>query len=207
MNDKYLKARSLEYFSRCTFSQKPDNFVEVLNFCMRLHKLRSQLRGSFFIWFHFGSSYMIYFIYIYHIHLFHGNIWTHNWPAPNSSGFIAQLVWASPVQSVPKFVPVLYKPSLYFGTIELVKQIIETNCVSQSSSLFSYLCHLLTRIFDFVYSRAKGARARVYFPATYFLYFIARIARTPSLHFVDITKSSARWEHKHVYFDLLTYLL
>ena len=23
---------------------------------------------------------------------FHGNIWTHNWPAPNISGFIAQLV-------------------------------------------------------------------------------------------------------------------
>ena len=30
-----------------------------------------------------------------HIHLFHGNIWTHNWPAPNISGFIAQLVRAS----------------------------------------------------------------------------------------------------------------
>ena len=206
MNDKYLKARSLEYFSRCTFSQKPDNFVEVLNFCMRLHKLRSQLRGSFFIWFHLGSSYMIYFIYIYHIHLCHGNIWTHNWPAPNSSGFIAQLVWASHRYRVSQS-SFLYFISLYFSTIELVKQIIETNCVSQSSSLFSYLCHLLTRIFDFVYSRAKGARARVYFPATYFLYFIARIARTPSLHFVDITKSSARWEHKHVYFDLLTYLL
>ena len=206
MNDKYLKARSLEYFSRCTFSQKPDNFVEVLNFCMRLHKLRSQLRGSFFIWFHFGSSYMIYFIYIYHIHLFHGNIWTHNWPAPNSSGFIAQLVWASHRYRVSQS-SFLYFISLYFSTIELVKQIIETNCVSQSSSLFSYLCHLLTRIFDFVYSRAKGARAGVYFPATYFLYFIARIAWTPSLYFVDITKSSARWEHKHVYFDLLTYLL
>ena len=25
-------------------------------------------------------------------HFFHGNIWTHNWPAPNVSGFIAQLV-------------------------------------------------------------------------------------------------------------------
>ena len=25
-------------------------------------------------------------------HFFHGNIWTHNWPAPNASGFIAQLV-------------------------------------------------------------------------------------------------------------------
>ena len=38
---------------------------------------------------------MIYFIYIFHIHLFHGNIWTHNWPALNNSGFIAQLVGAS----------------------------------------------------------------------------------------------------------------
>ena len=42
--------------------------------------------------------------------------------------------------------------------------------------------------FRFVYFRAKGAGARVYFPATYFLYFIARIARTPSLVFVNITK-------------------
>ena len=30
-----------------------------------------------------------------YIHPFHGNIWTHNWPAPNVSGFIAQLVRAS----------------------------------------------------------------------------------------------------------------
>ena len=28
---------------------------------------------------------MIYFIYIIITHLFHGNIWTHNWPAPNVS--------------------------------------------------------------------------------------------------------------------------
>ena len=28
----------------------------------------------------------------------------------------------------------------------------------------------------FVYSRAKGARARVYFPATYFAYLVTRIA-------------------------------
>ena len=54
-----------------------------------------QLRGSTFIWFHIRSSYMIYFIYIIYIHLFHENIWTHNWPAPNVSGFIAQLVRAS----------------------------------------------------------------------------------------------------------------
>ena len=52
------------------------------------------MRGSTFIWFHIRSSYMIYFIYIIYIHLFHGNIWTHNWPAPNVSGFIAQLVRA-----------------------------------------------------------------------------------------------------------------
>ena len=37
------------------------------------------------------------FIYdLFHIsfntHFFHGNIWTHNWPAPSVSGFIAQLV-------------------------------------------------------------------------------------------------------------------
>ena len=30
--------------------------------------------------------------YIINTHFFHGNIWTHNWPAPNVNGFIAQLV-------------------------------------------------------------------------------------------------------------------
>ena len=50
------------------------------------------LLGSFFIWFHIRSSHMIYFICIIHLHIFHGNIWTHNWPAPNVSGFIAQIV-------------------------------------------------------------------------------------------------------------------
>ena len=50
------------------------------------------MRGSFFIWFHIRSSHMIYFICIIHLHIFHGNIWTQNWPAPNVSGFIAQLV-------------------------------------------------------------------------------------------------------------------
>ena len=38
----------------------------------------------------------------------------------------------------------------------------------------------------FVYFRAKGARARVHFPATYFLYFVVRFAQTPSLFFVNI---------------------
>ena len=40
----------------------------------------------------------------------------------------------------------------------------------------------------FVYFRAKGARARVYFPAPYFLYSVARIARTAFLFFVSIMK-------------------
>ena len=37
---------------------------------------------------------MIVAIVLYNIntHLFHRNIWTHNWPAPNVTGFIAQLV-------------------------------------------------------------------------------------------------------------------
>ena len=58
------------------------------------HKLLS-LRRSF-LHFHFISGVHIWFIsYIINTHFFHGNIWTHNWPAPNVSGFIAQLVRAS----------------------------------------------------------------------------------------------------------------
>ena len=57
----------------------------------QLHKLRS-LRRSF-LHFYFISAVHIWFIsYIINTHFFHGNIWTHNWPAPNVSGFIAQLV-------------------------------------------------------------------------------------------------------------------
>ena len=60
-------------------------------FFTQLHKLRS-LRRSF-LHFHFISAVHIWFIsYIINTHFFHGNIWTHNWPAPNVSGFIAQLV-------------------------------------------------------------------------------------------------------------------
>ena len=73
-----------------------NKWCKTKNMYMQLHKLCSQLRASFLIWFHFRSSYMIYFIYICHIHLLHGNIWTHNWPVPNISDFTAQLVGASP---------------------------------------------------------------------------------------------------------------
>ena len=60
-------------------------------FFTQLHKLRSLPRS--FLHFHFISTVHIWFIsYIINTHFFHGNIWTHNWPAPNVSGFIAQLV-------------------------------------------------------------------------------------------------------------------
>ena len=53
--------------------------------------LRS-LRRSF-LHFNFISAVHIWFIsYVINTHFFHGNIWTHNWPAPNVNGFIAQLV-------------------------------------------------------------------------------------------------------------------
>ena len=53
--------------------------------------LRS-LRRSF-LHFNFISAVHIWFIsYVINTHFFQGNIWTHNWPAPNVSGFIAQLV-------------------------------------------------------------------------------------------------------------------
>ena len=60
-------------------------------FFTQLHKLRS-LRRSF-LHFYFISAVHIWFIsYIINSHLFDGNVWTHNWPAPNVSGFIAQSV-------------------------------------------------------------------------------------------------------------------
>ena len=61
------------------------------DFFTQLHKLRS-LRRSF-LHSHFISAVHIWLIsYIISTHFFHGSIWTHNWPAPNVSGFIAQLL-------------------------------------------------------------------------------------------------------------------
>ena len=56
-----------------------------------IQKLMNAMRS--FLHFHFISAVHIWFIsYIINTHFFHGNIWTHNWPATNVSGFIAQLV-------------------------------------------------------------------------------------------------------------------
>ena len=83
----------------------------------------------------------------------------------------------------------LYFICLYFSTIRLGKQIIKTKFVFQSNWPFSYLlCKFFDSNIRFVHFRAKGAHALVYFPATYFLYSIARIARTPSLFFLRIPR-------------------
>ena len=79
--------------------------------------------------------------------------------------------------------------SLYFSTIGLGKEIISTKVVS--FNIIHYF-HTLCAIFWLEYSicvlpRQRCACASI-FPATYFLYFIARIARTPSLFFVNIMK-------------------
>ena len=99
------------------------------------------------------------------------------------------LISLFPVTGCPKS-SFLYFISLYFSKIGLDKQIIWRKVVS--FKLWFAIFILMVPYFDsnirFVYLRAKGARSPVYFPATYFLHFIARIARTPSLFFVNIRK-------------------
>ena len=75
----------------------------------------------------------------------------------------------------------LYFISLYFITIGLGKQIISTKVVSFNIvHYFHSCCASFDSYIRSVYFRAKGTRARVYVSVTYFLNFIARIARTPS---------------------------
>ena len=93
---------------------------------MQLRKERSHS----FLHFHFISAVHIWFIsYIINTHFFHGNIWTHNWPAPNVSGFIAQLeehrtgIARSRVQTPLKsgiFFRLLYAIFLHFHFISAV---------------------------------------------------------------------------------------
>ena len=69
-------------------------FVQKLLFvdCKKKCKVREKHNATVTLFFiSFPQFNMIYFI--YHKHSFsHGNIRTHNWPSPNVSGFIAQLV-------------------------------------------------------------------------------------------------------------------
>ena len=86
----------------------------------------------------------------------------------------------------------LFFISLYFSTIGLGKQIIEKKFVFQSNSPFSYLfCYFLIRIFDLSNSAPKVFVPEYTFQPHIFLHFIARIARIPSLFFVNITKDKS----------------
>ena len=86
-NKKCAKKTLLELYHLIWLVYFPFFFSD---FFTQLHKLGS-LRRSF-LHFHFISVVHIWYIsYIINTHFFHGNIWTHNWPAPNVSGFIAQL--------------------------------------------------------------------------------------------------------------------
>ena len=79
------------------------NPVEVLNFSgffTQLQKLRSyscNCKDHSFSWFHIRSSYNYdpFHISFHRWFIPYGNVGTHKWPAPNVSGFIAQLVRAS----------------------------------------------------------------------------------------------------------------
>ena len=86
-NKKCAKKMLLELYHLIWLVYFPFFFSD---FFTQLHKLR-WLRRSL-LHFHFISTVHIWCIsYIINTHFFHGNIWTHNWPAPNVSGFIAQL--------------------------------------------------------------------------------------------------------------------
>ena len=77
--------------------------------------------------------------------------------------------------------------------LELVsKSLKQKLCLSIQFNILYLLCHLVTLILDLCASAPRlRACVRVHFPATYFLYFVARFAQTPSLFFVE-KKTSKR---------------
>ena len=77
-------------------------------------------------------------VYIINTHFFHGNIWTHNWPAPNVSGFIAQLVeHRTGIREVTGSNPV--EALNYFFQASLRKYI---NCVHCDDHFFIFIISL-----------------------------------------------------------------
>ena len=67
-----------------------------------------------------------------------------------------------------KFVPLLYKSVFQYDWTWYAIHF-NKSCVFQSNSLFSYLLYHIFSNIRFVYFRAKGVRARVYFPAFFFV--------------------------------------
>ena len=79
------KMKMKKWSSQWTQFMKPEKNSGNSGFFTQLHKLRSLWRS--FLHFHFISAAHIWFIsYIINTHFVQGNIWTHNWPAPNVSG-------------------------------------------------------------------------------------------------------------------------
>ena len=111
---------------------------------------------------------------------------------------VATLLVSFCIKAVPKVLPLLYK-SVTQLRLDLV-----------SKSWKQVVSYLSTRILDLCTSALKVRGREYIFPPHIFCIFIARIAWTPSLFFVNIMKDkpcSATWEHKHVYFNLLAYQL
>ena len=93
-------------------------------------------------------------------------LWYKHLGKANSEAPVFRLVRALNYLVSQKFVTVRYKSVFQFDWTWSANHL-NKRFAFQTNSLFSsLLCYLLTRIFRFVYFRAKGARARVYFPAT-----------------------------------------
>ena len=134
---KYKKRFATTIFKSNNVGTMLKQIETISGFFTKLHKLRS-LRRSF-LHFHFISAVHIWFIsYIINTHFFHGNIWTHNSPAPNVSGFIAQLVeHRTGIREVTGSNPV--EALNYFFQASLRKYI---NCVHCDDHFFIFIISL-----------------------------------------------------------------
>ena len=82
----HIKLQTLYFMHQFFIGKLPKIFYSFFIKTSDKHNVNTRFATrTTFIWFHIRSSHMIYFIYIIYTHLFHGNIWTHNWPAPNES--------------------------------------------------------------------------------------------------------------------------
>ena len=100
----------------------------------------------------------MYFIYTTFIIHFHGNIWTYNyWPAPNVSGFIAQLVRASHrYREVTGFKPPL-KSWIFFRLLYAIAYNCIHNCEDQPSFGYHYfpLFLICSHHYKFLWNKIK----------------------------------------------------
>ena len=120
----------------------------------KLHKLRS-LRRSF-LHFHFISAVHIWFIsYIINTHFFQGNIWTHNWPAPSVSGFIAQLVKHRTAIARSRVQTPLKSWIFYSG---FFTQLHKLRLLRRSSLHFRFICAVHVWFISYIINRMNSRR-------------------------------------------------